>query len=380
MKTKTIGFIVGSLGLLVGVGSAHAQDQAAPVTGGDAAGVPAAAPMCRDMGVTVSFKTDSYELDLNGRGALDGVATWMKNDSTRTLNLRGYADTTGNSEANLMLSQHRADSVKAYLVTQGIDPARILTAGRGEIAEHQEHLPADGRTVTFMGCKQAPPVAEAPAAEEPAPVAEVPPPPPAPEIYPVTPPPSAPEGATYAPYGSKFGWAFLAGGGFQDFTKSVMRAQTNAGGAWDLRLVGGTKSIIGFEAAYVGSARTIQTLGFTANTPSLVSNGAEGTIRLNAPIVRGASLIEPYIFGGVGWTHYSITNFNANTAITSDFTRTDDVMTVPAGAGFAYGYKGFMIDVRGNYTPTYFNNLLANTSTTGTLNTWGVGGQVGFLF
>ena len=256
MKTKTIGFIVGSLGLLVGVCSAHAQDQAADVTGGDAANVPAQSPTCRDMGVTVSFKTDSYELDRNGRGALDGGATWMKRPTARGRSIsRGYADTTGNSEANLTLSQHRADSVKAYLVSQGIDPSRIITAGRGEIAEHQEHLPAEGRTVTFMGCKPAAPVAEAPAAEEPAPVAEVPPPPPAPEIYPVTPPPSAPEGATYAPYGSKFGWAFLAGGGFQDFTKNVMRAQTNTGGAWNLRLVGGTKSIVGFEAAYVGSAR-----------------------------------------------------------------------------------------------------------------------------
>ena len=55
-------------------------------------------------------------------------------------------------------------------------------------------------------------------------------------------------------------------------------------------------------------------------------------------------------------------------------------MTVPAGAGFAYGYKGFMIDVRGNYTPTYFNNLVTGASSNGTLNTWGVGGQVGFSF
>ena len=101
----------------------------------------------------MSFATGSVVLDTNGQGALNGVATWMKADSKRTLHLHGYADTTGNSEANLVLSEKRADAVKAYLVGQGVDATQITTVGRGEDVADQ--LPANGRTVTFLACKPA---------------------------------------------------------------------------------------------------------------------------------------------------------------------------------------------------------------------------------
>ena len=178
-----------------------------------------------------------------------------------------------------------------------------------------------------------------------------------------------------------FGWALMAGGGYQDFANSDMRDRTKGGGAWDVRFIGGTRSYVGFEGAYVGAARSIQTLGVTANNPTLVSNGLEGNFRVNIPIMKGASLIEPYGVVGLGWSRYHVSNYNANTASLSDFNATDDdVMTVPLGLGFAYGYKAFIVDVRGTYSPTYYNNLLQASTGSGVLNTWGVGGQVGFAF
>jgi hypothetical protein len=179
----------------------------------------------------------------------------------------------------------------------------------------------------------------------------------------------------------RFGWAVMAGGGYQDFSNGDMRDRTNGGGAWDVRFIGGTRSYVGFEGAYVGAARSIQTLGATANNPTLVSNGFEGNLRFNVPIMKGASLIEPYGVVGLGWSRYHITNYNSNTATLSDFDATDDdVMTVPLGVGFAYGYKAFIADVRGTYAPTYYNNLLQASNGSGTLSTWGFGGQVGFAF
>jgi hypothetical protein len=183
---------------------------------------------------------------------------------------------------------------------------------------------------------------------------------------------------SYAP--AVFGWALMAGGGYQDFTNGDMRDRTNGGGAWDVRFIGGTRSYFGFEGAYVGAARSIQTLGVTANNPTLVSNGLEGTLRFNVPIVKGASLLEPYGVVGLGWSRYHIANYNSNTATLSDFNgRDDDVMTVPLGLGLAYGYKRFIADVRGTYSPTYYNDLLrANNGAA--LSTWGIGGQVGWAF
>ena len=61
-------------------------------------------PHMLDAGVTVSFSTGSTVLDTNGRGAqcrydLD------EGGQQRRFTFHGYADTTGNSEANLALSE-----------------------------------------------------------------------------------------------------------------------------------------------------------------------------------------------------------------------------------------------------------------------------------
>jgi hypothetical protein len=174
-----------------------------------------------------------------------------------------------------------------------------------------------------------------------------------------------------------FGWAAFVGGGFVDFTDSNLRSMTGGGGGWDARVVGGTRSYIGLEAAYVGSARSIDALGLAANS-ALVSNGFDGNLRVNIPIFKSASLIEPFGFVGLGYSRYSVTNYN-NT-VTSDVTSSDNIMTLPFGAGFAYGYRGFIADARFTYTSTFYNDLVRNMDRTGALNTWGVGGNVGVSF
>jgi hypothetical protein len=382
MRTKMVGTIVGSLGLLLAARSVKADDQMpksgdpTPTTTGSDMGSDTAKRVCRDAGVTVSFTTGSSELDLNGKGALNGVTTWLKANPDRTMKVQGYADTTGNSEDNMALSERRADAVKAYLTAQGIDPVRIITAGRGEISDH---LPANGRTVTFLACEPGSATAAAPATE-PEPMASEETQPVAPEPAPVTPlSPTSDQGeaAGNQTYGSRFGWAFMVGGQYQDFTNDIMRNQTQGGGGWSARFIGGTRSFVGFEAAYVGTAQRIQPLGISTNS-NLVSNGLEGNLRINIPIMMYDNLLEPYGFVGLGWSYYQISNYNQ--VVTSDLNRHDNVMTVPVGGGFAYGYKGFLVDARAEYVPTYYNNLVVNNTGTGALNHWGVGGQVGFNF
>jgi len=388
MRGKTIG-VMGSLGLLLlGAGAAWGNQQMDTTGAGSdtsATQQVSGKPECRDAGVTVAFKTGSAELDQNARGALDGVATWMKADEKRTLHLEGFADTTGNSEANLILSAHRAEAVKTYLAEHGVDSSKVMTVGRGE---EIDHLPANGRAVTFLACQpartgpsvaeEAPPAPSPPVAEETAPppaaaapVEEVPPAP----VQVIVPPPAP------RPYWARgFGFALMAGGGYQDFTNSNMRSTTAGAGAWTARFIAGTNSIIGFEAAYLGSAGQFQGLNVTNNEPLLVSNGLEGTARLNIPIRYGASLFEPYGYAGLGYSHYTVSNYNQNAQRLSSFTSTDDVMNFPVGGGFAYAYKAFIIDARAGWTGTYYQNLLTGADTSGTLDHWNVGGQVGFTF
>lgn len=376
MRVKTIGWVVGSLGLLIGAGTAWGNEEGTTSTSSDMATKPAGMAECKDAGVTVAFKTGSAELDQNAQGALDGVATWMKADEKRTMKVEGFADTTGDSESNLVLSAKRAEAVKSYLIEHGVSSTNVITVGRGE---ETDHLPANGRAVTFLACMGAPgsTVAEA---TPPAPPPEAAPPPSEPqpvEVAPVTPVTTTPVAPFYL---RGFGFAVMAGGLYQDFTNNTMQNATSGAGGWSARFIAGTNSIIGVEAAYRGAASQVQGLGVTANTPYLVSNGLEGTARLNVPLRMGYHLFEPYGFAGIGYSHYTISNYNANAQRLSSFTSTDSVMDVPVGGGFAYAYKQFIMDARAGWTATYYQNILTGANSSGTLDHWNVGGQVGFRF
>src|SRR5215831_9730674 len=61
---------------------------------------------------------------------------------------------------------------------------------------------------------------------------------------------------------SVYGVAIMAGGGVTDFTEGATRSETSTGGSWTARLAFGTRSILGFEASYIGGANNINALGF----------------------------------------------------------------------------------------------------------------------
>ncbi|HVV52735.1 MAG TPA: hypothetical protein VHO06_23950, partial [Polyangia bacterium] len=194
-------------------------------------------------------------------------------------------------------------------------------------------------------------------------------------VAPLPPMAGAPEG-TYPSemHYPHVGVGLLVGGGFEDFTNNRLRDLTGNGGYWNVRVVAGTRQFVGIEAAYVGDARSISGLGFSSDS-RLISNGAEGDLRVNIPIARGASLVEPFGFVGVGWAHYTVTN---NNAVLSDVTSSDDVLTVPYGGGLEFAYRGLFLDARFTYRQTFFNNLTQTIG--GNLNNWGVGGQIGFEY
>jgi hypothetical protein len=141
--------------------------------------------------VNVAFDSGSSELDTNARGALNGVATWMKMRSGRTIKLVGSSDKKGGATGNKRLSERRAAAVKDYLLGQGIEPERITTAGLGEEAGAQR---ASGRSVVVIGCDVAGPDVAAPPPEAAVPEAAVPPPalvpPPVPAPLAPAPPPA----------------------------------------------------------------------------------------------------------------------------------------------------------------------------------------------
>ena len=81
----------------------------------------------------VHFDFDKAVVKPEYHNHLQAVASFMKTYPATKIQLEGHADWIGTEAYNLVLSERRAESVKAYLVNKfGIDPARLTTRGYGE--------------------------------------------------------------------------------------------------------------------------------------------------------------------------------------------------------------------------------------------------------
>ncbi len=76
--------------------------------------------------------------------SLNRVADLLKSKDF-SLKLAGHTDNVGSDAANLKLSKDRAESVKAYLVSQGANPSRIEATGYGESQPISSNKTAAGR-------------------------------------------------------------------------------------------------------------------------------------------------------------------------------------------------------------------------------------------
>ena len=147
------------------------------------------------------------------------------------------------------------------------------------------------------------------------------------------------------------------GGGVTGFTRQDARDRFGTGGYWDVRAVLGTDSFLGAELSYVGSAREVNAAGVTGNA-ALVGNGAEAVARANLPLSSGSLRIEPFLFGGVGWTYYNIVNSESNS---SDIKDHANALTIPFGAGVSLAYAHFIVDARFTYRAVFDDNLVATS-------------------
>lgn len=93
----------------------------------------------------VLFDTGKSVLKASAAGHLARLASFLKENSDRRASIEGHTDSVGSEDYNLSLSTRRADAVKAFLVRQGIDPARLVAAGIGESMPIADNATASGR-------------------------------------------------------------------------------------------------------------------------------------------------------------------------------------------------------------------------------------------
>ena len=78
------------------------------------------------------FDFDKATLKPEGRAKMDDLVSKLAGVSLEVIIAVGYTDRIGSDAYNLKLSQRRAQAVKDYLVSKGIEPNRVYTEGKGE--------------------------------------------------------------------------------------------------------------------------------------------------------------------------------------------------------------------------------------------------------
>ncbi len=80
----------------------------------------------------VVFEADQARLTDSAMRKLYSLVTLLKEHPRRQIFIEGYTDSSGSDSYNLPLSQARADAVRDFLASAGINPERITARGYGE--------------------------------------------------------------------------------------------------------------------------------------------------------------------------------------------------------------------------------------------------------
>jgi OmpA-OmpF porin, OOP family len=93
----------------------------------------------------VYFETGSASLTSDSFAELKDLLEYMQLKKSTVIEIAGHTDNVGQPESNLLLSQRRAESVRDYLLRNGIERHRIAAKGYGEEQPVAANETAEGR-------------------------------------------------------------------------------------------------------------------------------------------------------------------------------------------------------------------------------------------
>ena len=91
------------------------------------------------------FDFDKYVIRPDASAKLDDLVSKLAGVNLEVIVAVGHTDSIGTEAYNLALSKRRADAVKQYLVSKGIEANRIYTEGKGESQPVADNRTAEGR-------------------------------------------------------------------------------------------------------------------------------------------------------------------------------------------------------------------------------------------
>ncbi len=93
----------------------------------------------------VLFDTDKATLKSSSFKSLDPIALGMKENPNVTIEVAGHTDNVGSLDHNMKLSQARADAVRTYLISKGLDESRVTAKGYGPTQPKANNSTAMGK-------------------------------------------------------------------------------------------------------------------------------------------------------------------------------------------------------------------------------------------
>ncbi|MBB2485588.1 OmpA family protein [Mitsuaria sp. WAJ17] len=110
---------------------------------------PVAPPVVQSEKVTFAadafFDFDKAVLKPEGKAKLDDLVSKTSGINLEVIVAVGHTDSVGSDEYNQKLSVRRAEAVKAYLVSKGIEKNRVYTEGKGEKQPVADNKTTEGR-------------------------------------------------------------------------------------------------------------------------------------------------------------------------------------------------------------------------------------------
>jgi len=80
----------------------------------------------------ILFATASYELTDQSKAILDKFVDFLRDNPSFKASIHGHTDDVGNDEKNMTLSADRANAVKEYMISSGVESNRLSSKGFGE--------------------------------------------------------------------------------------------------------------------------------------------------------------------------------------------------------------------------------------------------------
>ena len=159
MKNKYLSLLFASFLIVSGcetIGGSSSSSDSPSYAYGDSKQANLQGYLQNEIGDRVYFETNKHNINSAAAFTLEAQANWLNSTPGFQIIIEGHCDERGTREYNLALGERRANSVKEFLVSLGVDPGRISTISYGKERPAAEGSTSESwaenrRSVTIVG-------------------------------------------------------------------------------------------------------------------------------------------------------------------------------------------------------------------------------------